>query len=79
MSRETAETINKWREQAAGWEDAYQRFRVTESRLLRLSAAAHRMLDALEALESWDESLGSRSISSELWLARDELKTAVRA
>lgn len=56
------------------WEAAYQRFRETEQDLLRLRASSTRMLNALEALESWDESLGSRSISSELWLARDELK-----
>lgn len=44
-----------------------------------LLAAAGRLLDELDALQEWDESLGSGSISLELWTARNELRTRLGA
>lgn len=42
---------------------------------LELSAGV--MLGELEALEAWDDMLGSRSVALSLWKARDELRSAL--
>lgn len=47
--------------------DARKRLRVMED-------ALREILDALEALEAWDDALGSRSISQAVGAARDRLR-----